>query len=137
MGDEIGVGSICSGYAGLDLGIAAAIPNTRLVWVAEYEPPTPKVSKPVQGAARILAHRFPDVPNLGDITVVPWDTTPRAKIIGGGDALSGRLPSRGPQGGARRNPFRDLVKHGRRHHPPPPHTRRVGERVRSPQCRRR
>lgn len=84
MVPDVLTGSVCSGYGGLDLAIELAIPAARLAWVAEYEPPTAKVPNPVQGGARILSHRFPDIPNLGDITAVAWDTTARVKIIGGG-----------------------------------------------------
>jgi DNA (cytosine-5)-methyltransferase 1 len=80
----IRIGSICSGYGGLEMGIAAAVPGTEVVWVADYDPPTERNPAPAQGAARILAHRFPTVPNLGDITQTRWETTPVTDIICGG-----------------------------------------------------
>jgi DNA (cytosine-5)-methyltransferase 1 len=81
--NPIPLGSICSGYGGLELGISQVIP-TQTRWVADYEPPTKKNRNPAQGAARILAHRYPDVPNLGDITIVNWPTTKRVKVVCGG-----------------------------------------------------
>jgi DNA (cytosine-5)-methyltransferase 1 len=76
------LGSICSGMGGLELGIARVLPiSTR--WVADYEPP--KKGKPQkQSAAKVLAHRFPGVPNLGDITIVNWSTTAPVKVVCGG-----------------------------------------------------
>jgi DNA (cytosine-5)-methyltransferase 1 len=82
--DRIAVGSVCSGYGGLDMGIAEAIPGTRLAWVADYEPPTEKIPNPKQGPSIILRWHWPDVPNLGDITAVRWADTARVKIVGGG-----------------------------------------------------
>lgn len=57
------VGSLCSGYGGLDLGVHAVL-GGELAWVADTDP----------GAAAILAYRFPGVPNLGDITQVDWES---------------------------------------------------------------
>lgn len=54
------IGSLFSGYGGLDMGVAVALGPSRLAWVCEIDP----------APARILARRHPDVPNLGDITAV-------------------------------------------------------------------
>lgn len=78
------VGSLFAGYGGLDLAVKDAIPGARTVWVAEYEPPSKATPKPTQAAARILAHRFPGVPNLGDITAVDWAAVEPVDIILGG-----------------------------------------------------
>jgi DNA (cytosine-5)-methyltransferase 1 len=48
----IKVGSLCSGYGGLELAL-----GHRPSWYAEVDP----------NAAGLLAHHWPDVPNLGDI----------------------------------------------------------------------
>ena len=45
-----------------------------LAWVADNDP----------GAARILAHHYPDVPNLGDITAVDWAAVTLVNILIGG-----------------------------------------------------
>ena len=37
-----------------------------------------------KGACKILAHRYPDVPNLGDITTVDWTRVEPVDIIAGG-----------------------------------------------------
>jgi len=68
--------------AGLEIGIARVL-NTSTRWVADYEPP--KKGRPQkQSAAKVLDHRFPDVPNLGDITIVNWSTTAPVKVVCGG-----------------------------------------------------
>ena len=43
-------------------------------WVSDIDP----------GACKILAHRYPGVPNLGDITQVDWATVPPVDILTGG-----------------------------------------------------
>lgn len=55
------IGSVCSGYEGLGLAVHEVL-GGELAWVADIDP----------GASAILAHRFPGVPNLGDITVTDW-----------------------------------------------------------------
>lgn len=65
------LGSLCSGYGGLEIAVAAAIPDVEPVWVADPDP----------GAAAILAHHWPHVPNLGDITCLDWATVPPVDIL--------------------------------------------------------
>jgi DNA (cytosine-5)-methyltransferase 1 len=67
------IGSLCTGYAGLDLAVLAVL-GGRLAWVADNDP----------AAARLLAARFPGVPNLGDITAVDWRAGPRVDILTAG-----------------------------------------------------
>ncbi|MEV4974875.1 DNA cytosine methyltransferase [Streptomyces scopuliridis] len=67
------IGSVCTGYGGLDMAVQAVFGGT-LAWVADNDP----------GASRILAHHMPRVPNLGDITAVDWhDVEPVDIYIGG------------------------------------------------------
>ncbi|MFC0532115.1 DNA cytosine methyltransferase [Phytohabitans kaempferiae] len=58
---ELRVGSLCTGYGGLDLAVELVL-RGRLAWYAETDP----------HAARVLAARWPAVPNLGDIRAVDW-----------------------------------------------------------------
>jgi DNA (cytosine-5)-methyltransferase 1 len=58
---DLRIGSLCSGYEGLGMAVQAVL-GGELAWVADNDP----------GASAILAHRFPSVPNLGDITTVAW-----------------------------------------------------------------
>ena len=54
------VGSLCSGYEGLGMAVQSVFPESRLAWVSDID----------KGACKILAHRYPDVPNIGDMTKV-------------------------------------------------------------------
>lgn len=77
------IGSLFTGYAGLDMATEAAF-GGRTVWHAEYEPPTEKLPRPTQAAARLLAYRFPEVPNHGDITAIDWSAVEPVDILTGG-----------------------------------------------------
>lgn len=57
------IGSLCTGYGGLDAAVQQVY-GGELAWVADNDP----------GAAAILAHHYPTVPNLGDITALDWAT---------------------------------------------------------------
>lgn len=76
-------GSLFSGYNGLGMAVSEVF-GSEPAWFSEYEPPTEKAPKPAQGAAKILAHRYPHVPNLGDITAIDWDSVERVDILSGG-----------------------------------------------------
>ncbi|GAB2887547.1 DNA cytosine methyltransferase [Streptomyces mayteni] len=67
------VGSVCSGYGGLDMAVTEVF-GGEMVWVADPDP----------GAAAILAHHWPEVPNLGDITSVDWTEVPPVDVAVGG-----------------------------------------------------
>lgn len=69
------VGSLFSGYGGLDLGVTGALgPGGDTLFVSDVE----------KGPCAILAHRFPDAPNVGDITRVDWRDVPRVDVLCGG-----------------------------------------------------
>lgn len=70
----IRIGSMCTGYGGLDLGTEAALGPVSLQWVADPDP----------GAAKILSHHWPHVPNLGDIRTADWPTVPEVDVLTGG-----------------------------------------------------
>lgn len=76
--------SLFSGYGGLTLGVHEALRQVgydpELVFVSDIEP----------GPKRILAHRFPAVPNLGDITEIDWHQV--AETLGPIDVLDGGSP---------------------------------------------
>lgn len=67
------IGSLFTGYGGLDMATVAAFGATT-AWVSDID----------KGARKILAHRYPDVPNLGDITAIDWSTVEPVDIITGG-----------------------------------------------------
>lgn len=55
------LGSLCSGYGGLDLA-AEQLLGARTIWCAEFE----------DAPSRVLAARFPEVPNVRDVKRIPW-----------------------------------------------------------------
>lgn len=67
------VGSLFSGYGGLDLAVEEVF-DARTVWFSE-------INEPV---ARVFAHHWPDAPNLGDITTIDWSDVPPVDILCGG-----------------------------------------------------
>ena len=79
------LGSLFSGYGGLDLGVQLALGEMETAWVSDIEP----------GPCAILGRRFPTAPNLGDITQINWGEVEPVDIITGGSpcqdlSLSGR-----------------------------------------------
>jgi DNA (cytosine-5)-methyltransferase 1 len=66
-------GSLFTGAGGLEMGVQAVIPG-RTLWHSEIDP----------GACKVLAHRWPDAPNLGDITTIDWAAVPRVDVLTGG-----------------------------------------------------
>ena len=67
------VGSLCTGYGGLELGVAR-LTDVRLVWVADNDP----------AATALLAHHYPHVPNLGDVAAVDWTQVLRVDAVTAG-----------------------------------------------------
>jgi len=89
------LGSLFSGFGGLDLAVEAVF-GARTVWVSDIEP----------GPCKVLAHRFPGVPNLGDITRVDWSQVEPVDIIAGGSPcqdISGAGRRAGMTDGTRSN----------------------------------
>lgn len=69
------IGSLFTGYGGLDMGVAMALdPDARVAWTSDVEP----------GPCRLAEVRWPDTPNLGDITKINWDEVEPVDIICGG-----------------------------------------------------
>ncbi|CAM2819596.1 DNA cytosine methyltransferase [Skermania piniformis] len=67
------VGSLFSGYGGLDLAVEEVF-EARTVWFSE-------ISEPV---ARVFSHHWPDAPNLGDITAIDWSSVTPVDVLCGG-----------------------------------------------------
>jgi DNA (cytosine-5)-methyltransferase 1 len=63
------VGSLFSGYGGLDLAVGGD-----LAWYSEIEP----------AACKVMEAHYPGVPNLGDITQVDWAEVEAVDVITGG-----------------------------------------------------
>lgn len=54
--------SLCSGYEGVGMAVQEVF-GGEIVAVADNDP----------GASKVLAYRYPGVPNLGDISKVRWE----------------------------------------------------------------
>jgi DNA (cytosine-5)-methyltransferase 1 len=74
MTEPLRVGSVCSGYGGLDQAVKQVFPDSELVWLADND----------AAAAELLSIRYPNVPNLGDIKKVDWSRVPPIDLLVGG-----------------------------------------------------
>ena len=68
------VGSLCTGYGGLEMGLEAAFGEIDLRFVSDID----------KNAAKLLAHHHPDTPNLGDLTNVDWEQQDQIDVLTAG-----------------------------------------------------
>lgn len=68
------IGSLFSGYGGLDLAALQLFPGASVAWHCEWD----------DAPAKILNHHWPSVPNLRDVTEVDWTTIEPVDILTGG-----------------------------------------------------
>lgn len=90
------IGELFCGYGGLGMAVKDVWPDAEVAWVSEFD----------KGPSKVLAHRFPDVPNLGDITKIDWTQVPPVDVITGGSPcqdLSHAGARRGMTDGTRSN----------------------------------
>lgn len=71
---QMRVAELCAGYSGIFLGIKEVFPDAELAWVAENDP----------GASKILACRYPAVPNYGDITAIDYSRIEPVDLLAAG-----------------------------------------------------
>src|SRR5699024_12825989 len=57
------IGSLFSGYGGLDMAVEAVVPGAAPAWFCEWD----------DAPSKVLAHHWPDVPNLSDVTLIDWE----------------------------------------------------------------
>ena len=67
------IGSLFSGYGGLDLAVQQVY-EAEPVWHVEFD----------DAPSKILAHHWPNVPNLHDVTAVGWEQVEPIDILTGG-----------------------------------------------------
>jgi DNA (cytosine-5)-methyltransferase 1 len=67
------IGSLFSGYGGLDLAVEYAT-GGETIWFSEINTP----------ATRVFAHHRPGTTNLGDISTIDWATVPPVDVLIGG-----------------------------------------------------
>lgn len=70
---QLKIGSLFSGYGGLDLAVADFF-NAKVAWHAEFD----------KAPSKILEHHYPNIPNLGDVTKINWSEVEPVDIITGG-----------------------------------------------------
>ncbi|MDR3359354.1 MAG: DNA cytosine methyltransferase [Bifidobacteriaceae bacterium] len=70
---KLRAGSLFSGCGGLDLAVEEVF-DAETVWFAETDP----------AAAKVLARRWPGVPNLGDVALVDWASVAPVDVLAGG-----------------------------------------------------
>jgi DNA (cytosine-5)-methyltransferase 1 len=70
MERELRIGSLCTGYGGLDIA-ALAVFGGKLAWCADND----------KHVSVILAAHYPDIPNLGDLTILNWTEIPTVDIL--------------------------------------------------------
>ena len=66
-------GSLFSGTGMLDEGVQSVL-GGELSWYAEFD----------DAASKVMAHHYPGIPNLGDVTKVDWASVPHIDILTGG-----------------------------------------------------
>ena len=64
------LGSLCTGYGGLDMAGEAHY-GADLAWYSEVD----------KDCNQLLAHHWPGVPNLGDLTTVNWDEVDPVDVL--------------------------------------------------------
>jgi DNA (cytosine-5)-methyltransferase 1 len=65
------IGSLFTGYSGLDLGVFGVLPGARLVWHSDIKPE----------ACRLMEFRTPGLPNLGDIKKIDPTTVEPVDVL--------------------------------------------------------
>lgn len=70
---QLTTGELFFGYGGLGMAVNEVF-NSRTVWLSDIDP----------GPNKIAAHRYLDVPNLGDVSAIDWSQVEPVDIICGG-----------------------------------------------------
>lgn len=72
-GEPLRIGSLFSGYGGLDLAVESVLP-AHTVWHCEWD----------DAPSTVLERNFPGVPNFRDVSKVDWVSVPPVDILTGG-----------------------------------------------------
>ena len=67
------IGSLCSGYGGLDMGVQAVLGGT-VAWHVEFD----------KDPSAILAHHWPEIPNHGDVKTTDWHDVEPVDVLTAG-----------------------------------------------------
>lgn len=74
MGELMKIGSLFSGYGGLDLAALQLFPGSSVAWHCEWD----------DAPSKILDHHWPIVPNHRDVTTLDWTAVEPVDILTGG-----------------------------------------------------
>lgn len=70
---KLSLGSLCTGYGGLDMAVQRVF-GAALAWVADLD----------RHISKLLAARFPGVPNLGDVSQIDWRRLEPVDLVSAG-----------------------------------------------------
>jgi len=73
MTERLTLGELCAGYGGLGKAVETVL-GADLKWYSEFD----------AAPSKIMAHHWPDVPNLGDMTQIDWAAVPKVDVLSGG-----------------------------------------------------
>ncbi|GJJ22312.1 hypothetical protein MTY414_59850 [Mycolicibacterium mageritense] len=73
MPERVRIGSLFSGAGGLDMAVEEVF-GGEVVWQCEFN----------GAASKVLAHRYPHVPNFGDVTAIDWGSVDPVDVMCGG-----------------------------------------------------
>ena len=68
------VGSLCTGYGGLEMGLEAAVGDIDLRFVSDID----------KDVSTLLTHHYPHISNLGDLTTVDWKQQDEIDVLTAG-----------------------------------------------------
>ena len=68
------VGSLCTGYGGLEMGLEAAFGDIDLRFVSDID----------KDVSTLLTHHYPHISNLGDLTTVDWKQQDEIDVLTAG-----------------------------------------------------
>ena len=110
------IGSLFSGYGGLDLAVEHVF-NATTVWFSELNAPV----------AHVFSRHWPEAPNLGDITAIDWSHVEPVDILIGGFPCQD-VSTVGKRAGLAPGTRSGLWAHGRSHRRAPARMGRHRER---------
>jgi DNA (cytosine-5)-methyltransferase 1 len=96
------LGSVCTGYGGLDLAVLAELGGGRIAWCADPDP----------HIAQVRAERMRGVPNLGDVRAIDWARVEPVEVLSAGfpcQDISAAGRRVGIENGARSGLWTDIV----------------------------
>ena len=72
------IGELFAGYGGLGMAVSQHF-DADVAWYSEFE----------EAPSKVLAHHWPDAPNLGDVTEIDWKEVAKKAPV---DIISGGFP---------------------------------------------